>query len=212
MARTILGGEDPREVVLVDVDPPRQKTSPDFWATKLLLGVDSVCITELKKDGRQLYRMVDGKRVQVKRIYNRLVWDELQSSKIQPAFDWRDDLDLTWCSHPNWYWVWSKYSLPFLTHPTVPRTRLLADLEEIPADLGRYVLKPLFSYAGAGVVVDVTRADLDRVPEEQRQRLGAAGEDRRTPRSSPCPTGTASRPRSASCCSARPARTGSRPC
>ena len=168
MRRTIVAGEDPREVVLVDLEPSKQKTAADFHATQLLLGVDPVCITDVKVDGNRLYREVDGKRIPIKRLYNRLVWDELQSRGVKPAFDWKQPLDVTWCSHPNWYWVWSKYSLPFLDHPAVPRAHFLSDLKEIPADLSRWVLKPLFSFAGAGVVVDVTPEHLERVPAEQR--------------------------------------------
>lgn len=168
MRRTIVAGEDPREVVLVDLEPPQQKTSADFYATQLLLGVDPVCITDLKVDGNRLYREVDGQRVPVKRIYNRLVWDELQLRGVKPAFDWRQPLEVSWCSHPNWYWVWSKYSLPFLDHPAVPRTHFLSELKELPEDLSRWVLKPLFSFAGSGVVVDVTAEDVARVPHEQR--------------------------------------------
>jgi len=168
MRRTIVAGEDPREVVLVDLEPSKQKTAADFHATQLLLGVDPVCITDVKVDGNRLYREVDGERIPIKRLYNRLVWDELQSRGVKPAFDWKQPLDVTWCSHPNWYWVWSKYSLPFLDHPAVPRAHFLSDLKELPADLSRWVLKPLFSFAGAGVVVDVTPEHLERVPAEQR--------------------------------------------
>ena len=80
-----------------------------------------------------------------------------------------EELDVSWCSHPNWYWVWSKYALPSLDHPAVPRARFLSDLgDALPEDLSRYVLKPLFSFAGAGVVIDVTAEDIARVPREQR--------------------------------------------
>jgi hypothetical protein len=112
--------------------------------------------------------MKGGRRVPVKRIFNRVVFDEILKKKPPIAFDWRDDLDLEWISHPNWYWLWSKYTVPFVDHPSVPRARFVADLEEVPADLSRYVLKPLFSFAGAGVVVDVTAEDIARIPENER--------------------------------------------
>lgn len=168
MRRSILGGEDPREVALVDFQPPKQKTSPDFTATKMLFDVDSVCVTDLVKEGNKLYRVVDGKRIRVKRIYNRMVFDELEVKKVQIPFAWNQALDVTWCSHPNWYWAWSKFSLPFLDHPWVPRTRYLSDFSEAPANLEQFVLKPLFSFAGSGVVVDVTKDDFDGVPAELR--------------------------------------------
>lgn len=168
MRRTILGSASPEETVLVDYEPEKQKTSPDFWATQLMFGVDPVCVTKLVKKGRQLFREKDGKLVPVKRIYNRMVFDELQNKGVQVPFRWNEELDITWCSHPNWYWVWSKYALPFLDHPAIPKARFLSEIPELPQDLSKYVLKPLFSFAGAGVVVDVTPEDVAKVPPEQR--------------------------------------------
>lgn len=167
MRRTIVNGEDPNEVVLVDLDPANQKTVPDFVATQQLFGVDSVCVTKLIKRGSKLFRERDGKSIQVKRIYNRMVFDELEVKKAPVPFHWNDALELTWCSHPNWYWVWSKFSLPHLDHPAVPRARFLDEITD-PGDLSQKVLKPLFSFAGSGVKVDVTAADLAQVPAEQR--------------------------------------------
>jgi hypothetical protein len=168
LKHVVLAGEDPSSVVLLDIDPPNQKTYPDFLATKELIGIDPVCPTTLIRDGRKLLRKVDGKLVQVRRLYNRVVFDELEARKIQLPFDYRDELDITWCSHPNWYWMWSKFTLPYIDHPAVPRARYLSDVREVPQDLENYVLKPLFSFAGSGVKVDPTREDVLSVPDEQR--------------------------------------------
>jgi len=164
--RTIAGDHDPAEVILMDIDPPRQKTYPDFAATKKLFGVDAVDPTDLVKRGNRLFR-ADG--TPVRRIYNRVVFDELLKKGLELPFDYRDELDLEWAPHPNWYWVWSKYSLPFLDHPSVPRATFVSDLDGVPDDFeSRYVLKPLFSFAGGGVNVEPTRADLDAIPEADR--------------------------------------------
>jgi hypothetical protein len=165
---TIVAGEDPLEVALVDLTPHEQKTAPDFEATRQLFGVESVCVSELIKKGRSLYRKRDGGLIQVKRIYNRMVFDELEVKKAVVPFNWNEELDVSWCSHPNWYWTWSKFALPSLNHPAVPRAQFLSDVARPPADLSRYVLKPLFSFAGAGVVVDVTPEHLQAIPEGQR--------------------------------------------
>ena len=162
--RTIVGNHDPAEVVLLDIDPPRQKTAPDFLATKLLFGVDAVDPRELTKRGRELWR---GNR-RVKRIYNRIVFDELIAKNIEVPFDYREELDMEWAPHPNWYWTWSKYSLPFLRHESVPRATFVSDLERVPDDLSRFVLKPLFSFAGGGVNVEPTAADVNAIPENER--------------------------------------------
>ena len=163
--RTIVGNHDPAEVILMDIDPPRQKTYPDFAATKLLFDVDAVDPTTLTKRGRKLYR---GGR-QVKRIYNRVVFDELMRKNIALPFDYREELDIEWVPHPNWYWVWSKYSLPFLDHPAVPRATFVSDVARVPDRFSeRYVLKTLFSFAGGGVNVEPTSDDLARIPEGER--------------------------------------------
>ena len=167
--RTILGDQQPEHVILMDIDPATQKTQPDFVATKQLFGVDAVCPTTLEKEGRQLYRRVDGKRVPVRRIYNRVVFDELVKKQIELPFDYREPLDVEWTPHPNWFWAWSKYSLPFLDHPAAPRATLVSELKAIPDNLTeRYVLKPLFSFAGAGVNVKPTRADVERIPDAEK--------------------------------------------
>jgi len=162
--RTIVGDHDPAEAILMDLDPPRQKTYPDFAGTKLLFGVDAVDPTTLTKRGKQLFRG----NTRVRRIYNRVVFDELISKGIELPFDYREELDVEWTPHPNWYWVWSKYSLPFLRHESVPRATFVSELDRIPEDLSRYVLKPLFSFAGGGVNVDPTRADVEAIPEAER--------------------------------------------
>jgi len=165
--KTILGDQKPEHVILMDIDPPNQKTLPDFVATKQLFGVDAVCPTTLEREGRQLYRRVDGKRVPVRRIYNRVVFDELVKKKLTLPFDYREELDIEWTPHPNWFWAWSKYSLPFLSHPAVPKATLVSDLKAIP-DTSGYVLKPLFSFAGAGVNVNPTKADVEAIPDAEK--------------------------------------------
>jgi hypothetical protein len=167
--RAVVADHDPEEVVLLDLDPEQQKTYPDFVATRLLIGVEAVCPSKLLRQGNKLFRDKDGRRVPVKRIYNRIVFDELERAQIELPFKYTDELDVTWCSHPNWYWVLSKYTLPFVRHPAVPRARTLTEIgKDVPQNLEDYVLKPLFSFAGAGVKVDVTKADLDAVPASQR--------------------------------------------
>ena len=168
LRRTIVADNDPQEVVLVDIYPEQQKTRSDFVATRQLLGVDELCVTRILVEGRRLFREKNGKKLPIKRIYNRMVFDELEVKKVAPPFRWSDELDVTWCSHPNWYWTWSKYCLPFLKHPAVPETRFLSEIERLPEDLHHYVLKPLFSFAGSGVVMDVTPEAIDAVPAEQR--------------------------------------------
>jgi hypothetical protein len=170
LRETIVGRHDPRNVVLLDLDPASQKTSADFAATKALLGVDAVDPRELQRRGRRLFRRdAGGADVPVERIYYRLVPDELERTGRTLPFAFGDALDVEWAPHPNWFWVWSKYSLPFLAHEAVPSTRFLSEVETLPADLEtNYVLKPLFSFAGAGVNVHPTPGDVAAIPHGER--------------------------------------------
>jgi hypothetical protein len=169
--RTIVGDEDPESVILLDLHPRSQKTWPDFAATKILFDVDAVCPTKIVKRGRKLFRrLASGKEVPVRRIYNRVVFDELIQKGTELPYDYREELDVRWVPHPNWYWVWSKNSIPLLNHPAVPRAVYLDELREVPEDLPRrFVLKPLFSFAGAGVRIEPTREDIDRIPPAERK-------------------------------------------
>jgi hypothetical protein len=173
LRRTVLADAAPEEVVLLDLDPASQKTRPDFHATARLLGVRAVCATELKREGRRLLAPLpqDGRPprfVPVRRILHRIVFDELDRRRTELPFDYRDDLDVVWAAHPTWYWLWSKFTLPHLDHPAVPKTRLLSEVDPLPDDLSAYILKPLFSFAGQGVQVDVDRDLIARIPEAER--------------------------------------------
>jgi hypothetical protein len=168
VGEAILSGLPPDEVVLLDLDPPRQKTAIDFAFTEQFWGVRAVDPRAIEKVGRELWYDRDGKRKRIRRIYNRLIFDELAASGVQLPFDLTSRIDVSWAGHPNWYFRWSKHCLPELRHPTIPEAHFLSDLNEPPADLENWVLKPLFSFAGSGVKVEVTPADLAAVPEEQR--------------------------------------------
>jgi hypothetical protein len=164
----IVAGHDPANVILLEVHPEEQKTRPDFLLTEKLLGVRTVCITKIRKHGRRLFYEEAGKQVPIERIYNRAIVDELERKGIDLPFDFRDDLDVEWAGHPNWYFRMSKYSIPYLHHPSVPRTWFLDQLPEIPADLDNFVLKPLYSFAGLGVLIAPSQADIDAIPHAKR--------------------------------------------
>jgi hypothetical protein len=148
---SIIGKCDPAETVLLEIAPAEQKTRIDFAATEDLLGVRPVCVTEVRKRGKRLYHDVGGREVPIRRIYNRVIFDELLRKKPTMQFGFSDDLDVEWAGHPNWYFRISKHTLPFLRGEFVPPCHFVSGLRELPADLGSYVLKPLYSFAGLGV-------------------------------------------------------------
>ncbi len=160
LRRTIIADAKPENVVLLEIEPEKQKTRVDFAATETILGIRSVCLTKVKKKGRQLFYERDGREERIERIYNRVIFDELiRRPDLAPPFRFQEDLDVTWVGHPNWYFRISKHSLPFLkTAHTSPA--FFAD--EFPAgeEIGDYVLKPLYSFAGLGVDMEPTREKL----------------------------------------------------
>ena len=164
----IVAGHDPANVVLMEVHPEEQKTRPDFLLTERLLRIRTVCITRIRKDGRRLFYEEGGMRIPIERIYNRTIVDELERKGVALPFDFRDELDVEWAGHPNWYFRISKYSIPYLKHPSVPRTWFLDQLPEVPADLENFVLKPLYSFAGLGVVIAPSRKEIDAIPAAKR--------------------------------------------
>ena len=164
LGKAILNGHAPEEVVLLEIDPYRQKTLSDFLVTQRKLGIKIACITQVKKKGSQL--LFEG--VPIKRIYNRVIVDELLRKNIQSEFKLTDDVDVEWAGHPNWFFRLSKFSLPWFEHVSVPETRFLCDVDPIPDNLEDYVLKPLYSFAGLGVKIGPSREEIDSIPANQR--------------------------------------------
>ncbi|GAB3996099.1 hypothetical protein GCM10028807_37990 [Spirosoma daeguense] len=165
----LVGDYNPEEVILLEIFPEKQKTRIDFVLTEKYTGVKAVCLTKIRKEGRDLYYEKDGRQIRIKRIYNRLIFDDLQNfPDLQSDFQLTDDVDVEWVGHPNWFFRISKYTLPLLKSPYVPTSYYLSDLATYPEDLENYVLKPLFSFAGSGVKLNITTDDLDAIPAEQR--------------------------------------------
>lgn len=170
LKEVILANHAPENVILLEIFPRKQKTRIDFYCTEEYVGIKMVCLTELIKEGKKLYYMNEGKKTEVKRIYNRVIFDDLhqQTPEVQEKGKILfEELDVEWCPHPDWFYRISKYTLPLIHHPYVPQTFFLNEITQIPTDLENYVLKPLFSFAGQGVVIDVTQADIDKVKDPE---------------------------------------------
>lgn len=173
LRRTIVGEHDAENVVLTEVEPQTQKTLPDFNVYADKLGVTTVDIARLKKQGNKLFYEREGSWVPIHRIYNRAIVDEVVRKQIQPAFDYRDELDVEWAGQPNWYFRVSKFSLPYLDHPSVPTAVFLDDWYagrrgKLPDDRTQLLLKPLYSFAGKGIQFEPSDADLNAIPEADR--------------------------------------------
>ncbi|MCA6075132.1 hypothetical protein [Fulvivirga sedimenti] len=169
----IVGDSNPRNVVLLEIEPEKQNTYIDFLGAEAYLGIKILCITRLKKDGRRLYYLDDdGNEVTIHKIYNRVIFDELdQRTDLELEFSFKDDVDVEWVGHPNWFFRISKYTMPLLKSKYVPECHYLDKLEKYPEDLENYVLKPLYSFAGAGVRLNVTAAELDALADKHNYIL-----------------------------------------
>jgi len=193
LAKTIMGGQDPENVVLTELDPLHQKTWPDFAVTVRRVGIAVVDIRSLEAIGNKLhYRNASGRLVPIHRIYNRAIADELMVRNIQLPFDLTHAWDVEWAGHPNWYFLISKFSIPWLSrpparHPLVPPAVFLNDFLEgdgrgelaaagVPLPTGsgpdavfsELLLKPLFSFAGKGIQFGPTLAQVEAIPPERR--------------------------------------------
>ena len=193
LRRTIVGGFDPENVVLTEVEPLHQKTLADFEVTHRRLGIPVVDISSLRTEGNKLYYSnASGRNVPIHRIYNRAIVDELIARQVKLPFDLSDSWDVEWAGHPNWYFLISKYSIPFLTRsgrfPVVPAACFVnefldGDGQKLLAGGGaagklsldaeggysELLLKPLFSFAGKGIEFAPTPARLEAIPERERK-------------------------------------------
>jgi len=162
--KKIICGTHGEHTVLLELFPHQQKTRIDFYCTEKYIGIPIVCITELIQKGRELFYIRNGSPIKIERIYNRIVMDELnkQPDAIQAMGKiLQSDLDISWVCHPHHFFRISKFLLPFLHHPLIPKTQFVHSLNSIPKNLGSYILKPLFSFAGQGVIIDIQAGDIE---------------------------------------------------
>ncbi len=164
LKKIIISEYNTDEVILLELDPKNQTTYVDFVGAEKMLGIKSVCVTDIIKEGRELFYDLNGKKQKIKRIFNRVIADDWTNrSDLKASFAFTDDLDVTWAGHPNWFFRLSKYAMPFLKSGYVPETRILSEVTSIPKDLENYVLKPLFSFSGSGVIFNVSVDDINSI-------------------------------------------------
>lgn len=169
LRRVLLGGHDPRETILLEIDPLKQNTAVDFHATQEMTGIAPVHIGDIVRKGRKLYYPRAGQLTEVKRIYNRVIFDELvKRTDLDLAFDLTQDVEVSWAGHPNWFFRISKYTMPMIKSRFIPECRFLSDYDKYPDDLENYVLKPLFSFSGSGVIFHVKPEDVKNIPDAER--------------------------------------------
>jgi len=169
MKEIIVGDTDPKHVIILEIEPEKQTTYIDMLSTSVEMSIPVVCVTQvIKKDRKLYYADTEGNHIEIKKIYNRVIFDELyQREDLTLNFSFTDDLDIEWIGHPNWFYRISKFIMPYIKSKYVPETHFLSEIEVLPTDLHNYVLKPLFSFAGAGVIIDLTMEDLDKITDKE---------------------------------------------
>ncbi|CAD7814028.1 hypothetical protein CHRY9390_02745 [Chryseobacterium aquaeductus] len=167
----IVDNENPENVILLEIYPEKQKTAIDFALTEKLLGIKTVCLTKVKKEGKKLFYEHEGKNIQINRIYNRVIFDELDRiPDLKLEFDFREEADVQWVTHPNWFFKISKFLLPMLKHQFVPKSYFLHEFPESER-LENFVLKPLFSFAGSGVNLNPTKEITEAIEDKENYIL-----------------------------------------
>ncbi len=164
----IVGDHDPENVVILEVEPEKQVTAIDFYVAERWLGVKAVCVSKVIKERNQLFYRKDGRKIRIERIFNRVIFDELiRRDDLPRQFYLTQEADVEWIGHPNWFFRISKHTLPLIDSPYSPPAYLLSELDNWPEDLHNYVLKPLYSFAGTGVIININRFDLDAIEDRE---------------------------------------------
>ncbi|MCB0586343.1 MAG: hypothetical protein KDD06_13605 [Phaeodactylibacter sp.] len=172
LRRIILGDHEPENVILLEVEPEKQTTAIDFIAGKHLIGLEPVCVSQLKVQGREVFYPKDGRLVKVEKIYNRVIFDELiKRDDLPREFYFTEGHDVEFIGHPNWFFRISKHTLPLLDSQYVPKSYFLNEVDSIPEDLHNYVLKPLYSFAGTGVIINLNRHDIEAISDPENYIL-----------------------------------------
>lgn len=172
LKKLLLNGHDPKHVILLEIEPEKQNTGVDFYATKQITGIEPICIKKVIREGRKLFYILGNEKVEIKRIYNRVIFDEFtKRTDLHCEFNLTEDVDVEWAGHPNWFFRISKFLMPYFDNKFVPHCEYLNDVNPIPEDLENYVLKPLFSFSGTGVIFHVKREDIDAIPMDERKNF-----------------------------------------
>lgn len=169
LEKTLLASLPPEEVILLELFPDKQKTRIDFVLAKEHFGIETVCLTKIVKKDRNLFYQKNGKLQKISRIYNRVILDELATYKdLDLSFHFTEEVDVSWVSHPNWFFRISKYLLPLLSGKYIPESYFLSDYDLQKSAIDQYVLKPLYSFAGSGVDLHPTKEKLYNILEKDQ--------------------------------------------
>ena len=204
LARTIVAGHDPETVVLIDVDPANQKTLPDFHITADRLGIRIVDIAALEvlDPSRDSPTQLD--RVSATAITaasfpfaaSTIAPSSTSSSagKSPSSSTTASPSTLNGPAIPTGISTSASSPSPSSTIPpfrppsssttgsesSAPASKSARGPKEsprdrLPADRDRLILKPLYSFAGQGILFAPTDDQLAAIPPAQHPQLFAPG-------------------------------------
>jgi hypothetical protein len=172
--KTMVLGDQGKHTILLEIRPYEQKTRLDLLLTEAWLNVPIVCLSEIYLKGKSLYYQKNGIEHKIERIYNRVVYDELmqQGANLIKQFQLFEQAEnIEWVNHPHHFFRISKYILPLLQHPSIPKAYLLSDWKKNQAifglDLSAYICKPLYSFGGHGVMLDPNIESLNAINDPE---------------------------------------------
>ncbi len=173
LRKNIVGSSQKENVILLEVEPEKQNTRIDFICAEQKIGVKTICISKLKKEGKDVYYLDDnGKKIGVEKILNRVIFDELMNREdLKRDFYFSQEANVEWIGHPHWFFRISKHTLPLIKSKYNPESIFLKDIDRAPLDIENYVLKPLYSFAGSGVIINLNQYDIDAIKDRENYIL-----------------------------------------
>lgn len=165
------------DTVLLEAYPEKQRTRLDFKLTEAYWGIKTVCLSQIEANSGKLYYKTGDNLKPINAIYNRVIIEEVVKTypELLTKIELLKEVEVSWISHPDWYYLISKAALPLFKGPYVPSSKIFYKGDDIPENLEDYILKPLFEYGGDGVQLDLNQSIfescLENVPYLLQQKV-----------------------------------------
>jgi hypothetical protein len=147
----ILDGCNPENVVLLESNPEQQSTLFDFKSIERIFGIKYISLNDLIIEKKSLFYHNGSRLCRIDRIYNRIITSSLSGADLV-FYKSLQGMSVTWANHPDWFYLISKSTLPYLDSPFVPKSQLFNFQNIDSYNLNKSIIKPLWDYAGRGFI------------------------------------------------------------